>query len=840
MASPHVIAGEAFTRSIFPSGLFGDVAVNLVSRRLLKPGRGREDFSLPVEIWWEAEERSEDRNWRMQLQGWAMFHPILSVFDGSDQKDRIVAYFFGVARSWWRQYGADPVVVASGPMPSSYAWYDMSVGFRALVLAFFADRISAHDLGISAEERELLDALAAKHIASLEAEETFSLNSHGILQSHGLMALAQTFPGLGDAERAKHRALEMMVAVLDDQFDSNGLHREHSPDYHFYVLKTFEAVAKSGWYDSSEIAHIIAKARSMNKWLVDPAKRPVCIGDSILTEQDAVEFPDSGDEVILSQFDDSGYAVLRSGWAVPAKSAAMVFLMGAFHSKTHKHRDCLSFEWFDRGRRLLCDGGKYGYRDDKYRRYCLAGKAHNSVEIEGFDILKMKPYGSAIIEPVSLGDGVYRLSGAFNYAAISHKRHLYVTPGEWIVVIDELKYARARNSVQWFHLHSDFQLVSSAGRSVVAKDRRGQFVYLDCLDANAACGMHLGDVDRMQGFISEKDNEMTPALTVGFSVHGDAHRIVTCISLDALSRNAALTFAARFVDSGAVDVVDPTAPTQRESVISGTPHKVLADEKAIEPLSGKATYCCVTNSVEVNFFYDRKAAKKLLVMLPGASKRSHGHIDFQRRTWSEDFPQHDVLVFTDPTLRPTNDIGLAWFQHSKDHYGLAAIASTIRRLIAATGHAETDITFFGSSAGGFGALQLAGVFPEASAIAFNPQIYLHKYTRSFFRAMLATCYPGMKESEVIEQFPDRITVKIDPDLRKGKIYIFQNTCDETHLVRHLQPLLQTVEHQAFLQADLDANPAAFGKINVVYFTDPALGHSPPSRETTVSMVQKLL
>jgi predicted esterase YcpF (UPF0227 family) len=183
---------------------------------------------------------------------------------------------------------------------------------------------------------------------------------------------------------------------------------------------------------------------------------------------------------------------------------------------------------------------------------------------------------------------------------------------------------------------------------------------------------------------------------------------------------------------------------------------------------------------------------------------------------------------------------LAWFQHSKDHYGLTAIATTIRRLIAATGHAETDITFFGSSAGGFGALQLAGVFPEANAIAFNPQIYLYNYTRSFFREMLATCYPGMKESEVITQFSDRMTVKIDPGLRKGKIYIFQNTCDEIHLARHLQPLLETVEHQTFRQTDLDADPAAFGKINVVYFTDPALGHSPPSRETTVSMVQKLL
>jgi len=775
----------------------------------------------------------------MQLQGWTMFHPILNFFDGFDDKERILAYFLSVAADWWRRYGADPDVVVTSRMPSSYAWYDMSVGFRALILAFFEDRIRAYDLRITTENRVLLDSLASKHIANLKATETFSLNNHGIFQSHGLMALTRTFPDLPGAESARERALEMMAAVLDDQFDHHGIHREHSPHYHFYVLNSFEAAAKSKWYEGTEIARTIDKARSMKKWLVDPAKRPVCIGDSILTTQRSVEFPTSGDGILLSEFDDSGYSVLRSGWTVPPQSATMVFLMGAFHSKTHKHRDCLSFEWFDRGRRIVCDGGKYGYKDDKYRRYCLSGKAHNSVEIEGFDILKMKPYGSAILDPEIMEGGVYRLSAAFNYTAIAHKRHLYVKPGQWIAVLDEMKYARARNSVQWFHFHSDFQLTSAAGGSATAVDQHGQALFVDCLDANAICEVHFGNEERMQGFISENDYDIKPALTLGFGFHGDRNRVVTCISLDEKARQSARDFAARLVGRE-VAKIDAPAPVQPKNVIAGIPHRVLGSDEVISLPTGRGTYSSLVDSVEVNFFFDRKGAKKLLIMLPGASKRAHGHIDFQRRTWSEDFPEHDVLTLTDPTLRPDNDIGLAWFQYNKDNYGLDAIATVVRRVIASTGHREVDITFFGSSAGGFGALQLAGAFPEANAIAINPQIYLYNYTRSFFKDMLETCYPDLKESDVLARFPNRMAVNIDLSSRIGKIFIFQNTCDEIHVSRHLKPLLETMKHQTLTQADVDADPAAAGKFNVIYFTEATLGHSPPSRQMTLSMVGKLL
>lgn len=768
-----------------------------------------------------------------------MFHPIMNFFDVYSNKDWVLAYFLDVASSWWRRYGNDPDIVVTSRMPDSYAWYDMSVGFRALVLAFFADRISGFGLRVSDDDSALLHAIARKHAVNLSAKETFSLNNHGIFQAHGLLALTHTFDGLPDSDKARRRALDMMVELFEDQFDDRGIHREHSPHYHFYALSTFEAAAKSGWYEGTEIEAVIERARSMRKWLVDPTRRPVCIGDSILTEQRAVTFPSVGESVMLSDFDDSGYSVLRSGWAVPPQDATMVFLMGAFHNKTHKHRDCLSFEWFDRGKRIICDGGKYGYKNDKYRRYCLSSAAHNSVEIEGFDIIKMTPYGSAILKPETMGDGVYRLSAAFTYAAIAHKRHLYIKPGQWVIVEDELKYARARKSVQWFHLESAYQLISANSGSVVARNSSDQFVYIDCLDAASNYETHYGDEDQMQGFVSEKDYEIKPSLTVGFSVYGDDHRIVTCLSLDSIARGSAQKFALDLLGSEGKETISLAVPSPRNP-LAGIAHKKIDRADAITPDKGKGTYSCMAGPVEVNFYFHRKEARKLLVMLPGASKRANGHIDFQRHTWSDDYKGYDVLVFSDPSLRPSNDIGLAWFQYDEMNYGLDAIANVLRRIVASIGYGEEDIIFFGSSGGGFGALQLASLFPEATAIAFNPQIYLYNYTRSFFEDMLAACYPGLREADILARFPERMAVKIDPASRGGPVYIFQNTNDDSHVLRHLKPFLKTVEHRTLTQQDVGGDPSSAEKINVVYFTDAGLGHSPPSRQATLSMIKGIL
>ncbi|TOE66099.1 hypothetical protein CGJ38_24230, partial [Vibrio parahaemolyticus] len=77
-----------------------------------------------------------------------------------------------------------------------------------------------------------------------------------------------------------------MEELIFSQFTREGIHKEHSPHYHFYATDTALSIIKTGWYSSSKTIEDIVLLADRNKcWMVDPLKRPVCVGDSILTEQ---------------------------------------------------------------------------------------------------------------------------------------------------------------------------------------------------------------------------------------------------------------------------------------------------------------------------------------------------------------------------------------------------------------------------------------------------------------------------------------------------------------------------------------------------------------------------
>ena len=537
-----LIPVSCFLIHIFPTGSFKSTEQDIIAQKLFKPRKDCENFYLNSPINWEAPSHKTDRNWRMQLQGWTMFHPVMNLFDAYKDKQSALLYFFNVVESWMSVYADDNEHVVTSRMPDSYAWYDMSVGFRALIIAFFKNRINVHNLSVTHEQIALLDQLAQKHISNLTYERAFSLNNHGIFQAQGLMSLLETFPHLAN-EAKRNYAFNLMERLVCSQFDCNGVHMEHSPHYHFYVLSTFNAINSSGWYTASKIiSDRIKKASEICKWIVDPLRRPVCIGDSILTEQNTVDFPDTCSAHIYSDFDASGYKVLRSGWATTASKASMVFLMGAYFSKTHKHRDCLSFDWFDNGGRIICDGGKYGYKSDKYRKYCLSYAAHNNIEIDGFDILKLKPYGSAILPSQKLPNGIYKLSGELKFEAIKHLRSLYVKPGEWIVVEDVLNFAKPRNVRQRFHLETDFKLISKEGNEIVARGKNGRALYIKHMTPHAEVNISFGDEDNMEGFASLEDYDIQPTLTLSFKCFVHKETLRTVFALNETAYRDALQF----------------------------------------------------------------------------------------------------------------------------------------------------------------------------------------------------------------------------------------------------------------------------------------------------------
>ncbi len=837
---------ECFLNRVFPVSTYKEKTQEIIVNRIFQPRRDCSPYHITLPLDWEADWSKEDRNWRMQLQGLVMFHPVMNFFDAYEDKNAVVAYFFEVIQDWLLIYGDDPNDIVTTRMPTSYAWYDMSVGFRALVVAFFIDRISHFKLQISDEQINCLAEITKKHISHLYYEPAFSLNNHGMFQIQGLMALIQLL-GVDDYSDEYTYALDKMEKLVLSQYNEQGIHLEHSPHYHFYALTTFDNVVKSGWYASKKsIPKTVLMAHGKKKWIVDPLNRPACIGDSILTVQKGISFDKcdgdnylevakQGQNYVISDFNDSGYAIIRSHWDTPPDKATYVFFMGMYQSKTHKHRDCLSFEWFDAGDKILCDGGKYGYKSDKYRHFFLSNRAHNTVEIEGFDILKIKPYGSSIVKS-EYKDEVFVVEGKLDYPAISFGRQLYINPGKWLIIKDDLSFKKARNATQWQHLAPGYNLVSSKNNYLKFNKAGDKNLIVHCLAENVSTSIYSGDDEYMQGFISQKDYVFEAATAIGFDFFGDEKEVITILALNDDSYQLALDFI-KFKELVAIPEISKNLKlTQPKNLIRNIKHTSCSDIQQFQFIFGKGTYSLTSKENNFDFYMDLKESKKLVIMLPGATNRTKSIKNFQRYSWTDDF-NCSVVSFIDPTINEYNDLSIGWYQGTKNNYLVPKLAQVIKELINKLDINEKDVLLFGSSAGGFTSLQLANYFLQATIIVINPQVYLNHYTHTHFERLLNYSYKGVKEADVLEQYKDRISVDIDLAARQSPVIYYQNTCDEKHLNLHLKPLISSLEKADVNEMEWEnVQDVKQSNFNVIYYADSISGHSPPDKKITIEMI----
>jgi hypothetical protein len=158
----------------------------------------------------------------------------------------------------------------------------------------------------------------------------------------------------------------------------------------------------------------------------------------------------------------SGYWVLRSDWSAGADyvcfdcgEQAAGMRTDAVPNSMHGHADCLSLVAFLAGRRVLVDSGLYSYNaGGVWEAHFRETAAHNTVKVDGRDqakhIGKMAWSHSyrATAEAwhtdshdswvVGSHDGYAR-----DEAGIRHRRTVWLRPGGWLAVLDELSGAGA-------------------------------------------------------------------------------------------------------------------------------------------------------------------------------------------------------------------------------------------------------------------------------------------------------------------------------------------------------------------------------------------------------------
>jgi len=427
--------------------------------------RGRSDLAAvhlgdPVD--WSLDPQG-DRNWKFQLQAWRNLDPLFELVAGS--KDDAAEWAPVLAASMLGWHGQ-----AKGTLRKKWAWYDMSTGIRADKLAYFLVCCEHHGLN-ALVHNPAVEQLVEAHLAELANWKRLNPGNHGFFQLNGLMALLWA---VEDASKRSDRmayALHQMMVLLRNQIGEKGVHREHSPQYHYFVMAKVQRFLDSPKWrsaDLSEVHHLMRNAEAAGYWLVDPASRCVPVGDSgvsrikLRDQEKLLAWPHETNANTVGAVLD-GYGVVRSEPGASRSRRSLLFLQGGFFNATHKHADCLSFVWQERGEYVLIDSGKYGYTSDPMRNYVKSTRAHNTVEVDGrsLSVDERHAYGSAVEDVKPLGEGwLVRATMRRPEHKFVHRRRVLYLPQRMVVVLDELENLAwsKRDYAACWHFNPDHQV----------------------------------------------------------------------------------------------------------------------------------------------------------------------------------------------------------------------------------------------------------------------------------------------------------------------------------------------------------------------------------------------
>ena len=107
-------------------------------------------------------------------------------------------------------------------------------------------------------------------------------SNHGLFQMAGLLALSKNLPWMSRSEESCQFAETMLEKMLKEHFANDGLHLEHSPDYHLFMVNHLQSLNDSGWLSSQlqSLIQLVDNVEEAAHWLATPKQHVIAIGDT--------------------------------------------------------------------------------------------------------------------------------------------------------------------------------------------------------------------------------------------------------------------------------------------------------------------------------------------------------------------------------------------------------------------------------------------------------------------------------------------------------------------------------------------------------------------------------
>jgi hypothetical protein len=507
----------------------------------------------------------DERSWNYRIHSWHMLESLLRAHSISGDQHFLIPAITVVFDWISEHHGKPPDAI------SPFAWFGMAVGMRAYRLAYILDAGLQSGL-LSKKQKEVFFSSLLAHQDYLANDSNILFhNNHGFIQVAGQLAMGRRFasasPSMGASFKQGQQRLRIM---LQKQFDEDGAHLEHSPNYHRMVCESLKSLIDAGLVVDPEMLELVLKIERSLSWFMTPGGQIANFGDtdyeSLFCSPSAakqrwitpeMQFQVSGGSIgksspeTMAIFPHAGYCIFRiptAGATNDLSKVSYLAQLAAFHSRSHKHADDLTFIWSDRGNDILVDSGRYGYigrtevdsdlwmdghwYSDPYRIYCESTRAHNTLEFDGRNYKRkgVKPYGSALTRWSKRTDGIYFVeSSCRHFNSIRRVRVLIFNPGKWLIALDWFRdnAAHTHSVRQWFHLAPSLHLTASAESYVASvENSREPLRVISLIGATSQSPIYrgiFGTDGEIQGWFSPEERVIFPNDAFCFELSGQSH-----------------------------------------------------------------------------------------------------------------------------------------------------------------------------------------------------------------------------------------------------------------------------------------------------------------------------
>lgn len=526
---------------------------------------------------WQLHDEDQ-RSWNFHIHSWDMVEALLTAYN----KDPFTLFLrpaVQIALDWVQQHtkAAKPIV---SDTISKFAWYDMAAGLRAYRLAFIIDAADREGLLTKQENCILWEGLLA-HDDYLKVDDNIAFHTnHGYYQAAGQIAMGRRFAQTQEnMAAALQQGIKRFKIMLDTQFTQDGVHREHSPDYHRMVYETLIGVLNAELINDESILAFTKSIEEALSWFIYPHRRIVNFGDSdsrdvtstinmanLKWQTSPMRFVTTNGELgslsseTLKVFKEAGYFIVRFNQSIEDtyyENYSYLAQTAAFHSRTHKHADDLSFVWYEKGHNILIDAGRYGYigkaemgtelwkqgywYTHPNRLYCESTRAHNTLEFDEKDYPRkgVKPYGSAIGRHRQYANGLTVLeTECKHFKTIRRARVLIYMPNQWLIVYDWFKdnLDDKHDVRQWFNFAPEINLGKKDNSYVANLDNKTELHVTNLLERVTASKVMKGiEEHRLQGWFSPAEREFIPVDSVNYKLEkSETGSIATLLSFNGL------------------------------------------------------------------------------------------------------------------------------------------------------------------------------------------------------------------------------------------------------------------------------------------------------------------